>query len=58
MAKDEGSSLVVSIKEAAQLLSVSESTVKRLIQARELRSKKIGRSTRIFRDSIEKYLEG
>lgn len=55
MSESEGT-LAVSIKEAAKLLSVSESTVKRLIRSKQLKFKRIGRSVRVLKSSIQSYL--
>jgi excisionase family DNA binding protein len=43
----------VSIPRAAHLLSVSQSTVRRLLHRGDLRSIQIGRSVRVLRISIE-----
>ena len=47
--------LLLSIEATAALLSVSTTTVKRLIAARELVSRKAGRRTLVPRTSIEAF---
>lgn len=46
----------VTVAEAAEVMRVSKMTVYRLIQAQELRAARIGRSLRIARNDLEKYL--
>ena len=46
-----------SIKEAAEMLGVSESTVKRLIYSNDLGSKRVGRSWQIYSEDIYWYLQ-
>ena len=48
----------VSIRIAAVLLSVSHSTVRRLLRRGDLRPVRIGRSLRVLRRSIDAIVEG
>src|SRR5262245_39545061 len=50
-------SLLLRIEEAAYLLAVSTRTVKRLVASRTLRTVRIGRSVRIRRAELERWLE-
>ncbi len=43
---------LMSVKETAELLSISRSTVRRLIRSEKLAGKKIGRQYRLSRDSV------
>jgi excisionase family DNA binding protein len=46
----------VTVAEVAEVMRVSKMTVYRLIQANELRAARIGRSLRIGRADLERYL--
>jgi excisionase family DNA binding protein len=50
-------SLLVTVEEAAEALSLSRSQVYDLIAKRELDSVKIGRSRRITREALASYVE-
>ncbi len=49
---------LLDVKTAAQLLSVSKTTIRRLIAEREIKSVKIRRSLRIPVEGIEKITRG
>gem|GEM_PF-1335665 len=49
---------VMTIPEVAEYLKVTRQTVHRLMKSGELKAFKIGRSTRILRSEIEKFVEG
>lgn len=53
---DQGPTLLVKYKTAAQLLDVSESTVKRLIKAGELHPVSIGGASRLRRTELEAFV--
>lgn len=48
---------VMTIEQLANALAISRSAVYRLVNARKLRTIKIGRSVRITKDSFLRYLE-
>jgi excisionase family DNA binding protein len=48
---------LLTIKQAAEHLNVSERTVWRLIETCKLRARKIGRSTRIATEDLEKLID-
>jgi excisionase family DNA binding protein len=49
--------ILVTIKEAAERLSVSQKTVYRLINWKKLNRVKIGGATRISEDELNEYME-
>jgi len=49
---------VMTIPEVAEYLKVTRQTVHRLMKSGELKAFKIGRSTRILKSEIEKFVEG
>jgi len=48
---------VLSVDEVGDILGVSRKMVYRLIQSKELRSKRIGRIHRICKDDVIQYLQ-
>lgn len=46
-----------SIKEVTEMLSVSDDTVRKLIQSGELKARKIRGQWRIYRESLERILQ-
>lgn len=48
---------VITIKQLAEFLQVSEITIKRAIKAGDLKALKVGRSVRIERGSVMEWLE-
>ena len=49
---------LLNIKEVASILNVSVSTVNRLISKGDLAIVKVGNSTRIKKETLEKYING
>jgi excisionase family DNA binding protein len=49
---------LLSLKEAAERLNVSERTIRRLIANRELRAARVGNQLRIDADQLEEWLRG
>lgn len=49
---------LMTMHDAAELLSVSAMTVRRLISRGELRSHRVGRQVRIRRDDLQAYIRG
>lgn len=47
---------ILTIAQTAEYLKVCEKTVRRLISRKELAASKVGKSWRIQKDNIEKYL--
>ncbi len=47
---------ILTITQTAEYLKVCEKTVRRLISRKELAASKVGKSWRIQKDDIEKYL--
>lgn len=47
----------VSLKEAAESMSVGPTTVAKLVREGELKTAKVGRRRLVFNDSIDAYLE-
>ena len=45
------------IKEAAKLLTVSDDTVRKMIEAKELSAVKVHGTWRVHRESLERYLK-
>lgn len=58
MSEPEKERLLVTVRHAAERLTISTSSVYRLIERGELSALKIGRSVRIYKDSLDKYLNG
>lgn len=48
---------VITIKQLAEFLQVSEITIKRAIKAGDLKALKVGRSVRIEKESVLEWLE-
>ena len=54
---DHGETLLLTLKQAAQRLSISKRTLDRLISAGKFpRPLKIGRASRVLRNDVEKFL--
>lgn len=51
-----GAKVLVSVEEAADLLSVGRTVVYRLVAQNEVRSIKVGRTRRIVVDSLHEYV--
>ncbi len=49
--------LLIARKRAAELLAISVQTLDKLIRGGQLRACRIGRSVKIFRDSLLAYME-
>lgn len=47
---------VLTIEDLARILSISKSTVYRLVTSRQIRTIKVGRTMRITKDSVIRYL--
>lgn len=47
---------VLTIEDLARILAVSKSTVYRLVTSRQIRTIKVGRTMRITKDSVIRYL--
>lgn len=47
---------VLTIEDLARILAVSKSTVYRLVTTRQIRTIKVGRTMRITKDSVIRYL--
>ena len=47
---------ILTVAQTAEYLKVCEKTVRRLISKKELAASKVGKSWRIRKDDIEKYL--
>lgn len=47
---------ILTVAQTAEYLKVCEKTVRRLISRKELAASKVGKSWRIQKDDIEKYL--
>lgn len=50
------SDVILTVAQAAEYLKVCEKTVRRLISNKELSASKVGKSWRIQKSDIEKYL--
>lgn len=48
---------VITIKQLAEFLQVSEITIKRAIKAGDLKALKVGKSVRIEKESVMEWLE-
>ena len=57
VAAGEPSQLLYTVQEAAELLAVGQTTVKKLIRTGELQSCRIGSARRIRRADIERFIE-
>ena len=55
---NESRSRFVTVAEVAELLRVSNMTVYRLVQAGQLPAVRVGRSSRIREDDVDRYLAG
>ncbi len=52
-----GEPLLLTIRDVAKLLAVSERTVARLIAARKIRHLRVGRQVRLEQEAIQDYLK-
>lgn len=50
------SDIILTIAQAAEYLKVCDKTIRRLISRKELAASKVGKSWRIQKEDIEKYL--